>query len=135
MSGPHRHQPRRPQPGRPQPGRPQPGLPLPGARLRKHSVIIAGHRTSISIEDAFWEVLREIAALRGLSLAALVADVDSRREGNLSSALRVYAMGWLRRRQPASEAERGRMGPDGVGPDDGAGPRGAGPAGATPIAE
>jgi predicted DNA-binding ribbon-helix-helix protein len=62
-------------------------------RVVKHSVVIAGHRTSISLEDAFWIALKEIAAGEGVSLAALVARMDaSRGDANLSSALRVFAL-------------------------------------------
>jgi predicted DNA-binding ribbon-helix-helix protein len=63
------------------------------ARVVKHSLVIAGHRTSISIEDAFWRRLSRIAAERGLSVNALAALVDaSRGEANLSSALRVFVL-------------------------------------------
>ena len=62
------------------------------SHLRKRSVLVAGHRTSVSLEDAFWEVLKELADRRGLSLNQLVAEVDEGRLGNLSSALRVYAL-------------------------------------------
>ena len=62
------------------------------SRLRKRSVLVAGHRTSVSLEDAFWEVLKELADRRGLSLNQLVAEVDEGRSGNLSSALRVYVL-------------------------------------------
>jgi predicted DNA-binding ribbon-helix-helix protein len=62
-------------------------------RVVKHSLVIAGHRTSISIEDAFWRRLRRIAAERGLSVNALAALVDaSRGDANLSSALRVFVL-------------------------------------------
>ncbi len=62
-------------------------------RVVKHSVVIAGHRTSVSLEDAFWRALKDMAAQEGLSLAALVAQVDAGRgEANLSSALRVFAL-------------------------------------------
>ncbi|MEK4033485.1 ribbon-helix-helix domain-containing protein [Methylocystis sp. IM3] len=68
----------------------------PGARsgrVVKHSVLIAGHRTSISLEDAFWRALKDIAAQEGISLAALVARVDAGRgDANLSSALRVFVL-------------------------------------------
>lgn len=60
--------------------------------LRKHSVTIAGHRTSISLEEAFWEALRAAAGDQGLSLNALIEQVDAARSGNLSSALRVYVL-------------------------------------------
>lgn len=62
-------------------------------RLRKHSLVIAGHRTSVSLEAAFWNALRDIAAARGLPLARLVAEIDETRgEANLSSAIRVYVL-------------------------------------------
>ena len=67
-------------------------------RMRKRSLEIAGHRTSVSLEDAFWNALREIAAARGLSLAGLVAQVDAERAGaNLSSAIRVFVLESARR--------------------------------------
>ena len=62
------------------------------SRLRKRSVLVAGHKTSVSLEDAFWKVLKELADRRGLSINQLVAEVDEGRSGNLSSALRVYAL-------------------------------------------
>jgi predicted DNA-binding ribbon-helix-helix protein len=59
----------------------------------KRSVAIAGHRTSISLEQAFWLRLRDIAAQRRMSIAALVAEVDAQRAGvNLSSAIRVFVL-------------------------------------------
>jgi predicted DNA-binding ribbon-helix-helix protein len=65
----------------------------PRLRVVKRSLVIAGHRTSVSLEDAFWRRLRRIAAERGLSVNALAALVDaSRGEANLSSALRVYVL-------------------------------------------
>ena len=58
--------------------------------MRKRSVTIDGHRTSVSLEDAFWAELSTIAEQRGLSLNALVAEIDHGRDpGNLSSALRL----------------------------------------------
>ncbi|WP_442755988.1 ribbon-helix-helix domain-containing protein [Methylocystis sp. JAN1] len=62
-------------------------------RVVKHSIVIAGHRTSVSLEEPFWRALKEIAAVDGVSLAALVARVDAGRgEANLSSALRVFVL-------------------------------------------
>jgi predicted DNA-binding ribbon-helix-helix protein len=70
--------------------------------MRKRSVTIDGHRTSISLEDAFWAELSEIARARGLSLNALVAEIDHARGmpqgGNLSSALRLYVLEELKKR-------------------------------------
>jgi predicted DNA-binding ribbon-helix-helix protein len=64
--------------------------------MRKRSVTIDGHRTSISLEDAFWAELSALARTRGLSLNALVAEIDRDRVaqdlGNLSSALRLYVL-------------------------------------------
>ena len=57
---------------------------------KKRSVAIAGHRTSFSLEEPYWRDLAELARRRGVSLAALVASVDSGRRGNLSSALRLF---------------------------------------------
>ena len=66
---------------------------LAGARMAKHSIVIAGHRTSISLEDAFWSALRAIALSRGQSLAGLVAEIDAGRGvANLSSAIRVFTL-------------------------------------------
>jgi predicted DNA-binding ribbon-helix-helix protein len=57
---------------------------------RKRSVLIAGHATSLTLEEPFWRDLAEIAAKRGVSLNALVASIDIERRGNLSSALRLF---------------------------------------------
>ena len=63
------------------------------ARVVKRSLVIAGHRTSVSLEDAFWRRLRHIAAERGLSLNRLAATIDaSRGSANLSSAVRVFVL-------------------------------------------
>ena len=71
--------------------------PVPGgAAIRRRAVTIAGHRTSVSVEDAFWAALKEIAAADGVSLNALIARIDAGRSGNLSSALRVYVLERLR---------------------------------------
>jgi len=58
----------------------------------KHSVKIAGHATSVSLEEEFWAALRQIAEKRGMSLASLIATVDERRAGNLSSGLRLLVL-------------------------------------------
>ena len=60
-------------------------------RIVKHSLVIAGHRTSISLEDVFWEALKDMAAARNQSVAGLVAEIDETRvDANLSSAIRVF---------------------------------------------
>lgn len=67
-------------------------VPAP-ARMRKHSLVIKGHGTSISLEDAFWTALKNIAERRSQPLASVVADIDAARgSGNLSSAIRVFVL-------------------------------------------
>ena len=68
--------------------------------MRKHSVVIAGHRTSVSIETPFWDALKDIAAARGVSLNRLIAEIDESRAENLSSAIRVYVLTRIRDAQP-----------------------------------
>jgi predicted DNA-binding ribbon-helix-helix protein len=68
----------------------------------KRSIVIAGHRTSVSLEDAFWKALKEIAQARHCSLAELIASIDDgRRTGNLSSAIRVFVLDHYRGRAKA----------------------------------
>ncbi len=68
------------------------------ARPRKRSVTIAGHRTSLSLEQAFWDVLAGFASEDGISINALLTDVDRQRKANLSSAVRVYVLERLQRK-------------------------------------
>lgn len=65
--------------------------------LRKRSIVIAGHATSVSLEEEFWDVLKDIAEGRSLSLNQMVAQIDLTRDGNLSSAIRVFVLAELRR--------------------------------------
>jgi len=65
---------------------------------RRRSVVLNGHHTSISLEDEFWEVLREIADAQECSMNALIAEIDRVRRGNLSSAIRLYVLDDLRSR-------------------------------------
>jgi predicted DNA-binding ribbon-helix-helix protein len=65
--------------------------------IRKRSLIIAGHRTSVSLEEPFWEELSLIAAAKGKSISALVGEIDRSRKGNLSSAIRLLVLEELRR--------------------------------------
>jgi len=67
----------------------------------KRSISIAGHRTSISLEEPFWAALREIATARAVSIQALVREIDSRRGAqNLSSAIRVFVLDEVRSSRP-----------------------------------
>lgn len=75
-----------------------PFLPEAGAaEMRKRSVTLAGHQTSISLETAFWDALKAIAAGYGLSINALVERIDEGRTGNLSSAIRVFVLRHVQR--------------------------------------
>jgi predicted DNA-binding ribbon-helix-helix protein len=59
----------------------------------KRSIVIAGHKTSVSLEDAFWDALKEIANIRSATLSEVVAGIDaSRSQGNLSSAIRLFVL-------------------------------------------
>jgi predicted DNA-binding ribbon-helix-helix protein len=63
----------------------------------KRSIVIAGHKTSVSLEDAFWQGLKQIAGERNLTLSDLVATIDTeRRQGNLSSAIRLFVLDYYR---------------------------------------
>ena len=65
----------------------------------KRSIVIAGHKTSVSLEDAFWQGLKEIATERSLTLSDLVATIDTdRHHGNLSSAIRLFVLDHYRGR-------------------------------------
>jgi predicted DNA-binding ribbon-helix-helix protein len=69
----------------------------------KRSIVIAGHKTSVSLEDAFWKGLKDIAGGRDMTLSELVAAIDSeRRHGNLSSAIRLFVLDHYRT-QPSEE--------------------------------
>jgi predicted DNA-binding ribbon-helix-helix protein len=58
----------------------------------KRSVVIAGHQTSVSLEHAFWSALKAAAARRGITINDLVTRIDAHRQGNLSSAIRVFLL-------------------------------------------
>ncbi len=73
--------------------------------VKKRSVEIAGHRTSLSLEAAFWRALKRLAAKDGLSLNKLIERIDRAREGNLSSAVRVYV---LERLEAEADIERAK---------------------------
>lgn len=65
----------------------------------KHSLTLKGHRTSVSLEDAFWQALRDIAIERGTTLNALATEIDAGRssDAGLASAMRVYVLRWFQR--------------------------------------
>ncbi|MGH6662649.1 MAG: ribbon-helix-helix domain-containing protein [Rhodospirillales bacterium] len=73
---------------------------MKGGLIRKRSVRIAGHATSVSLEQAFWRALADLSAAEGVSVNALVTRIDRRRGaggGNLSSAIRVHVLENIRR--------------------------------------
>jgi predicted DNA-binding ribbon-helix-helix protein len=72
------------------------------SRIIKHSVKIAGHNSSVSLEDAFWGALREIAVIQNMRMSELVSHIAKHRENkNLSSAIRVFVLDHYR--QAASD--------------------------------
>jgi predicted DNA-binding ribbon-helix-helix protein len=75
----------------------------------KRSIVVGGHKTSVSLEDAFWNGLKEIARERHMNLSELVAEIDAQRQfGNLSSALRLFVLDFFR--AELSHVKEGREG-------------------------
>jgi predicted DNA-binding ribbon-helix-helix protein len=69
----------------------------------KRSVVLAGHKTSVSLEEAFWQGLKDIAASRRMTLSDLIGSIDvDRDQGNLSSALRLFVLDHYQMRLLAS---------------------------------
>lgn len=67
--------------------------------VSKRSIVIAGHKTSVSLEDAFWEELKKFAEQQRMTLSSVVNDIDTRRSGgNLSSAIRLFVLERVRAR-------------------------------------
>jgi predicted DNA-binding ribbon-helix-helix protein len=75
----------------------------------KRSIVVGGHKTSVSLEDAFWRGLKEIAGRRDISVSDLVAAIDSERQhGNLSSAIRLFVLDTYRNQLSDLKAEHDR---------------------------
>lgn len=71
------------------------------AAIRKRSVVIGGHKTSVSLEDEFWDSLKEIAAEREQRLPELInAVAEGRNNANLSSALRIFMLDYYKQMRP-----------------------------------
>ena len=71
--------------------------------VAKRSIVLAGHKTSISLEDAFWLGLKDIASSRRSTLSNLIGSINTDRQyGNLSSALRLFVLGHYRKRAASS---------------------------------
>jgi predicted DNA-binding ribbon-helix-helix protein len=72
----------------------------------KRSILLAGHKTSVSLEEAFWQGLKEIAGSRAISVSALIGSIDARRvDGNLSSGIRLFVLDHYRGLAHARAAE------------------------------
>ena len=82
----------------------------------KRSIVVAGHKTSVSLEEAFWNGMKEISGLRNMTLSELVGEIDNnRQQGNLSSAIRLFVLDHFKARAlsgPAGEPKQ----PDGRHP-------------------
>jgi predicted DNA-binding ribbon-helix-helix protein len=75
----------------------------------KRSIVIDGHKTSVSLEDAFWSELKVIAEQKDQTLSAVVSEIDTRRhQGNLSSAIRLFVLDNARNRALQQSALSGR---------------------------
>jgi predicted DNA-binding ribbon-helix-helix protein len=82
----------------------------------KRSIVVAGHKTSVSLEEAFWNGMKEISGLREMTLSELVGEIDNnRQQGNLSSAIRLFVLDYFK-----SRATNGGSGSGGGEPRRGA---------------
>lgn len=88
--------------GKEHPPMPPPKAPRAKLPTRRRGIRLYGHHTSLSLEDAFWDALKEIAAAQGITIARLVTTIDSERHKglhtNLSSAIRLFILDYYRRR-------------------------------------
>ena len=77
------------------------------SQVVKRSIVVAGHKTSVSLEDAFWSGLKEISNERHMSLSESVAAINSQRQhGNLSSAIRLFVLDFYRNGRTEQKDER-----------------------------
>jgi predicted DNA-binding ribbon-helix-helix protein len=82
----------------------------------KRSIVIDGRKTSVSLEDAFWSDLKEIAYVQGLTLSKLVGGIDStRQQTNLSSAIRLFVLEHFQNESRRTAAHSDRVAPSGDG--------------------
>lgn len=76
--------------------------------VTKRSIVVAGHKTSVSLEEAFWKGLKEIASSRKVTLSELIGSIDSERlHGNLSSAIRLFVLDYYRTKIGAASGAKG----------------------------
>jgi predicted DNA-binding ribbon-helix-helix protein len=79
--------------------------------VAKRSIVLCGHKTSVSLEDAFWKELKQIANARDMTSSDLVEVIDAERQhGNLSSAIRLFVLDHYRQHITAAQAARGKSG-------------------------
>jgi predicted DNA-binding ribbon-helix-helix protein len=72
----------------------------------KRSIVVAGHKTSVSLEEAFWNGMKEISGLRNMTLSELVGEIDNnRQQGNLSSAIRLFVLDHFKNRASGGTSE------------------------------
>jgi predicted DNA-binding ribbon-helix-helix protein len=72
----------------------------------KRSIVVAGHKTSVSLEEAFWNGLKEISGLRDMTLSELVDEINGhRQQGNLSSAIRLFVLDYFKSRVADTTSE------------------------------
>ena len=75
------------------------------SQVVKRSVVLDGHKTSITLEDAFWSILKEIAQAQGATVSQTITEIDkSRKEGNLSSAIRLFVLDRVRSQKVGATA-------------------------------
>ena len=78
--------------------------------IKKHTVLIGGQKTSVSLEDVFWKGLQEVADKRGETIRSLIATIDANRQSNLSSAIRQFILKFYKdhsvRQRAANRASR-----------------------------
>ena len=60
--------------------------------MKKHSIVLSGHQTSFSLEDEFWDALKQIAVKKKVSVSSLITEIDNQRTQNLSSAIRLFVL-------------------------------------------
>jgi predicted DNA-binding ribbon-helix-helix protein len=93
----------------------------PASTVLKRSIVRAGHKTSVSLEDEFWNELREIAKQRGRTVSNLIAAIDDHRQHtNLSSAVRLFVLGFYQEQFSDQQGRTREQGP--LKPDDASAP-------------
>jgi predicted DNA-binding ribbon-helix-helix protein len=60
--------------------------------INRHTIVIDGRQTSVSVEDAFWNALKEVVTWRGETIRSVIASIDANRQSNLSSAIRLFVL-------------------------------------------